>query len=416
MILNQKKRNPKGMGSFTENADGTITHRKCVGYKADGKRKTLTVTAANKSACIRNMKEKETEWKRKCENNSVNAGKTVTELCQMHLDYQNKMGELKPKSIDRRDNTINNIANSRVGKLQLNAVTVADIDDYISELIIDAKYSSSTIEKVLDVLNAAYNWAIIRGELEKNPVAQIKPALKKRIKNMKSDSSVDSDVDVLSEEEREKFVECIQRKWDGTGNLKYPAGIYGSLLLHTGMRVGEALALRWADVDLEYGTLNITKSRSMTKNRSGKENETAYVMHEGTTKNEKARKIELTPEALEDLKIIKSRSKNVNPGDFIVINRNNKPHTTQNFEKKMKTIYNNAGLTHLKGGVHILRKTFATEMYENGARVKEIAAYIGDLESTTKQYYIAIRKKRNIGGEEQHIVTLPTNIKNKHFE
>lgn len=62
---------------------------------------------------------------------------------------------------------------------------------------------------------------------------------------------------------------------------------------------------------------------------------------------------------------------------------------------------------HLKGGVHILRKTFSTVMYENGARVKEIAAYIGDLESTVERYYIAIRKKRTINGKEEHIVTLP---------
>lgn len=404
------------MGSFTENKDGSVTHRKCVGYKADGNRKTLTVTAANKSACIKKMKEKELEWKKKKESCSVNVGKTVTELCQMHLDYQVKMKELKSKSIDRRENTINNIANGKIGSLQLNAVMVSDVDNYISELIIDGEYSSSTIEKILDVLNAAYNWVIVRGELEKNPVAPIKPALVKRINNMKSGSSIDADVDALSEEEIKKFIECTQRVFEGTGNLMYPAGIYGLLLLHTGMRIGEALALRWADVDLEYGTINIMKSRSMTKNRSGKENEPAYIMYEGTTKNEKARKIELTPEAIEDLKTIRKRNKNLKPGDFVITNRNNKPHTTQNFEKKMKTIYKNAGLTHLKGGVHILRKTFATEMYENGARVKEIAAYIGDLESTTKRYYIAIRKKRNIGGEEQHIVTLPSNIKNKSCE
>lgn len=59
----------------------------------------------------------------------------------------------------------------------------------------------------------------------------------------------------------------------------------------------------------------------------------------------------------------------------------------------MATIFRHAGLTELKGGLHIFRRTFATRMYENGARVKEIAAYIGDLESTTEQYYIVVRKK-----------------------
>lgn len=415
--MKEKKRNPKGMGSFTENKDGTITHRKCVGYKEDGNRKTLTVTANSKSACIKKMKEKEAEWKKKREAGSISVSRTVVELCQMHLDYQVKLNELKPKSIDRRENTINNIAKTTLGNLQLNAVAVADVDSCISKLIVEGKYSPSSIEKVLDVLNAAYNWAIIRGELERNPVAPIKPALVKRIKNMEESGSIDADVDALSEEEKIKFIECIQQVWKSSGNLKYPAGRYGLLLLHTGMRVGEALALRWEDVDLEYGTINIMKSRSMTKNRNRKQDEPAYIMFEGTTKNEKARKITLTNEAIDDLKAIKANNKNTEPRDYVVLNRNNTPHTTQNFEKKMGTIYKNAGLNHLKGGVHILRKTFATEMYESGARVEEIAAYIGDLESTTRQYYIAIRKKKKINGMEQHIVELPSAVRNtSHME
>ena len=46
-------------------------------------------------------------------------------------------------------------------------------------------------------------------------------------------------------------------------------------------------------------------------------------------------------------------------------------------------------------------------MYENGARVEEIAAYIGDLESTTRKYYIAIRKKIMADGMVKQVVKLP---------
>ena len=46
-------RNAKGEGSFKVNADGTVTHRKSVGFKANGRRKVITVTAKNKSACMR---------------------------------------------------------------------------------------------------------------------------------------------------------------------------------------------------------------------------------------------------------------------------------------------------------------------------------------------------------------------------
>lgn len=59
-------------------------------------------------------------------------------------------------------------------------------------------------------------------------------------------------------------------------------------------------------------------------------------------------------------------------------------------------------------GLHIFRRTFAARMYENGVRTKEIAAYIGDLESTTERYYIAIRKKVIENGESKQVVMIPT--------
>ena len=73
----------------------------------------------------------------------------------------------------------------------------------------------------------------------------------------------------------------------------------------------------------------------------------------------------------------------------------------------MKVIMKHAGLSDVKGGLHIFRKTFATRLYEQGARVADIAAYIGDLESTTSKYYIAIRKKVLTNGNVHQVVKLP---------
>ena len=52
------------------------------------------------------------------------------------------------------------------------------------------------------------------------------------------------------------------------GHEKYPAGMYCLLLLHTGMRVGEMIALRWRDWKGDY--LVIEKSVSTAKNRNKK--------------------------------------------------------------------------------------------------------------------------------------------------
>ena len=53
-------------------------------------------------------------------------------------------------------------------------------------------------------------------------------------------------------------------------------------------------------------------------------------------------------------------------------------------------------------------------MYDYGAGVKEIAAYIGDLESTTMQYYIAARKKIRIGASTTQYVPMPHKTTKKH--
>lgn len=405
-----KKRNTKGEGSFVMNEDGTVTHRKSVGYKANGNRKVLTVTAGSRAACIREMKKKEAAWEKQKNAENIVTGTTISELCEMHLKYQMEQSELKPKSIDRRECTIHkHIGEHPLGRMQIQAVKVADIDNHVTGLVQAGQLSASSIEKVVDVLNSAYNWAIMRGELEFNPVAPIKATLMKRIQKMKQKSANEADVNVLSLEEQRVFEEeaCVIDK--STGRPKYAAGLYGMLLLHTGMRCGEMLALCWKDADMQGGYLTIKKSSSMAKNRDkDSKNEKKYIMIEGTTKNEKARKIKLTEEALSVLKQIKKiYGVNDDEDAKIVKTRTGKPNTATNLEHGMATIFRHAGLTELKGGLHIFRRTFATRMYENGARVKEIAAYIGDLESTTEQYYIAVRKKIVEDGEAKQVVMVP---------
>ena len=215
----------------------------------------------------------------------------------------------------------------------------------------------------------------------------------------------EADVAVLSDEEMRRFEkEALQMLPDG--RMKYPAGDYCLLLLYTGMRVGEMLALRWRDWD--NGFLTIEKSVSMAKNRE-KENDTDnnFVSVEGSTKNQKARIIELTEDARKTFQRIKDGRSNDGADEFITLTRSGRLNTASNLEHRMKTIMKNAGLEDIKGGLHIFRKTFATRMYENGARVEEIAAYIGDLESTTRKYYIAIRKKVVSGKETKQVVKLP---------
>lgn len=109
---------------------------------------------------------------------------------------------------------------------------------------------------------------MVRGEVENNPVAPIKPTLVKRMQKMKQKTVDEADVVVLSSEEEKRFVQEAMSRNSKTGKFVYAAGLYALLLLYTGIRCGEMLALRWKDVDFENCMLMIDKSRSVAKNRN----------------------------------------------------------------------------------------------------------------------------------------------------
>lgn len=141
-----EKRNAKGEGAFKENPDGTVTHRKTVDYKENGQRKVFTVTASTKAACLKEMKKKEDAWRRQNKAEGFRTVLTITELCEMHLRYQIEQEELKPKSIDRRECTIgNHIAPYPLGRMQLQAVKVSDIDSHAGDLMKAGRLSVSSI-------------------------------------------------------------------------------------------------------------------------------------------------------------------------------------------------------------------------------------------------------------------------------
>ena len=398
-----QQRAPKGAGSFKTNADGSVTYRKSVGRKTNGQRKVLTVTAATKTAAMKLMKAKEQKWEKEKEAGILSGKNTLEELCKRHLEYQVDMEELRPKSVDRREVTIeNHIASYDIGHMSITSIDAEDIERHVQCLM--EKLSASSVTKVIDVINAAYNWAIARGDLESNPVAPIKTVLMKRVQKMRQKCAVEEDVVVLSELEQKAFLKEAS-KLTSDGKYQYSSGLYLRLLLATGMRCGELLALTWGDVDLDNGFVLISKSSSMAKNREG--GNTKYVMVTGDTKNSHARKIKITAEAVELLTEIKEFAQNTAADDLVCVTLTGAANTTTNLEHRAKVIFKNAGLENYKGGLHIFRRTFATNCYRNGARTKEIAAYIGDLETTIAKYYVAARNKVMVDGTVEAVVLLP---------
>ena len=92
-----------------------------------------------------------------------------------------------------------------LGKLQLQAVREEDISKHIKALMDEGKLSGESIVKVVNVINAAYNWGIARKSLQDNPLRASKDQLLKKIRKKTEKDAFEADVTVFSEEEVEKI-------------------------------------------------------------------------------------------------------------------------------------------------------------------------------------------------------------------
>lgn len=399
----------RGTGSLTKLPDG---RKKLIYTLRDPytqKVRKIQVTAKSEAQCKVLLEQRLQEIN---EDKSEAERITVTELCKKHLEYQYKQGELKESSRDRNMCTINNnIECMNIGEMLIDSIRPAQIEDHFHELLSAGKLSASSIEKVKYVLDAAFKWAVSREMIDRNPMDPVRKSIDKRLDAMRAKSAADADVHILTEEQEERFRREALIK-TGIGTYKYPSGLFCVLLLETGMRCGEMIALRWKDYDKKSGVLCIERGRSRVRKDTtidATRGKLQYQFKEHSTKNQRARYIQLTEKACGILdEIYKQNEPKTGPDDYICLSRNGNPRSVTDMEHGAKTIYKAAGISKEEAsGVHIFRRTFATRKSRSGWTLSAVAAYLGDLESTVSRHYIADRDYQVVGGKRVTVVRLP---------
>ena len=407
-IENGKSRRKNGMGSVKPLPTGKWQLKQQYGYNRNGKARILTVTGSSESDCIKKMRKKIND----VENTAPNAGnigkKSLTDLCYDHLEHHlSRKDMLKPKGADRRESTIKNqIEPYDIGKLPASSVTSNDIEDHIEMLISSTSLSISSIRKALDVINSAYKWAIGRQYLTYNPCTDKVKDLKKRLNKLDERNSSDGVIVVLSDSQCSTLENYV---WNTLGSQPIYLDILGLstlLLLYTGMRVGELCALRWSDYSPETKTLDITKTRCVSKNRSNEHAKT-YIPQENPVKNLHSRTIALSDKAIHVLETLQRNSPKTEKQDYIMLSRCFEPSNPSNYDAVLNKLYRRAGFsTDEVSGAHVLRRTFATTLYDEGVRVEKIANYVGDTVPTVLKHYISPTKRLVKDGSIKNVVDL----------
>ncbi len=202
-------------------------------------------------------------------------------------------------------------------------------------------------------------------------------------------------------------------------NLKYsnekPHYFYGliiEILARTGLRVNEALALIWGDIDLKNRILSVSKTLSEVKNRNKKsESDKNRITIKTYPKTDKsARIVKLSQKAVEAFENIKRQAEmyglSTGSDDNIFQTQTGNNVSYRNVQRTLDAILKNIGIyNHSKDKdvkiprhytLHALRHTFATILLLNGIDIHVVSALLGHKKvSTTYNIYIHV-----IGSQE----------------
>lgn len=279
---------------------------------------------------------------------------TFEELAQLWLE--NYKTTVKPSTFENVKSKVEKMTEEHFKELKLKKITVA----YCQRVVIELSKTYVLYNHYLSVINRIFKYAVLMDVLNSNPFDKvIKP--KSRQTQRKGN--------FLTKEELKEFLKLAQ-----TATLFYFFPLV-HLMSYTGLRQGEALALKWSDIDFENKKITVNKTAVRIKEKQ--------TLQTPKTKNSK-RVISIDPNTLSILKSwkkdqIKIYFKNGKhfEGDenFIFTNQRGEWVHIHNFIRYFKRFIADHKLKPITP--HGLRHTHASLLFSAGVEPKNISDRLG---------------------------------------
>ena len=261
------------------------------------------------------------------------------------------------------------------GAMKLGAVDEAVIRDWVAEQIADGRLAPKTINNSLKVLVGCLNAALDQGLIVRNPALRVQR---------------------LPQEHREmEYLRLyeIPRYLDACSPTYRPLA---EVLIATGMRISEALALRWADVDFDRSVITVFRSE-----KAG---------GVGSTKGKRFRVVHIGPRLVELLRDLKARRGEARVDDSTedlvfrgpLGGRLNRSDVSRDVHKQA---LEDAGLrTSLR--LHDLRHTAAARWLTCGKPLVYVQQQLGHASITTTERHYKHLSSEYLGGAAAEIEAL----------
>lgn len=298
-----------------------------------------------------------------------NNGIPLNELMRANLKRKFDMNLLGETQFSRVTKTIEKLEQNELFHRKIEDLTSEEIQRYLNSL--KENYSNSYIKKIYEQISQAFNFAINRGYIIRNPLMDVvKP------KSMKKDKVVRA----MEIEEQQKFTEYLESK-----TIKEePYKNVFLIQMFMGLRVGEALALRYGDIDLIKNVIKVNKTLTKDKNE--------HVIMGDTTKTYAGIREVPIPEFIRDSIIEQMVIAENNPDKQLFVSNNGKLIDGKNVNRILKERLSKLGIEGIT--THSLRHTYGTRCVEAGMRAVALQRLMGHTDvSITLNTYTSVFNK-----------------------
>lgn len=264
-----------------------------------------------------------------------------------------------------------NILDKPIQKISINM-----LQDFFKNL---TKFSNSTISQIYQIIKRAFLYAFNEQIVESNPFFSedlLKPKSKKQTKV----------VEALTIDEEKKLINVLL-------NEEYDSMYRNVLLLmlFTGIRIGEALAIHKEDIDFKNNDLFI--HRTITRDKDDK-----IILANKTKTSDK--NIKANRHLIIDSQVEMILKSQLSDNELLFCRNGNiiDPTSVNDYNYKLNKKYNIAKKLHN----HIYRHTYATRKIEGGMSAKVLQKKLGHAKiSTTLDTYASVFDKFEISEDEK---------------
>lgn len=240
-----------------------------------------------------------------------------------------------------------------LGDLKLPDITPANITAFLLD-IQSSGLSHGSVIKHYTVLHSLFKMAYMTDMIDKNPMDKVERP-RPRKEEMRN-----SEVEAYTTSEMKHIMDCLANE-----PLKWQTLV--RLLIDTGIRRGECCGLQWQNVDFQNCTITVEHNLCYTPEKG------VYL---DTPKNGKTRTIDVDPDVIFLLKLLRNEQAGKAISQFVFTQENSPdPMHPQSPTRYMTKFAKRYGVKDMHP--HKLRHSFASIAITNGADVASVSEKLG---------------------------------------